>query len=115
MSITGIPELKESYRKLGPRNFWLTMSGTIAFIILGAWLSMTAQWAGQCDHSGRGLVGLVKELRCSPDLLVGGPVEIGLFIWIWSMPAIVVGCLAWAIIRKIRTSSKSSSFQDFSE
>lgn len=109
MSFTGIPELKQSYRQLGPAKFWLMVVVTLSWIFVGAWLAMSAQWQGQCDHSGRKLWGLMKQLHCSPELLSGGAMEIGLFVWLWSMPLLVAGCLIYAFVRKLRGTTSSSS------
>ncbi len=105
MSITGIPELKDSYRQLGPLRFWSLMSGLLIWIVGGASLMMSATWPGHCDHQGRKIVGMIKQLYCSPDLLVGGPLEYGLFLWLWSMPVFVLGFIVYALIKKRRRNS----------
>ena len=74
------------------------MGSTLAYIAIGATLMVMAVWPGNCDHEGRGLTGFVKRYNCSPDLLSGDAVEIGLFAWLWSMPTIVIVAVAWSWI-----------------
>lgn len=106
MPVTGIPELKESYRQLGPMKFTAMTAGTLGYIALWVWLEMTANWPGQCDHEGRKLWGLVKELGCSADLLAGGPREWGLFAMLWSLPAVVVGTIIYCQIKMRRETAE---------
>ena len=102
MSITGIPELKQAYRQMGARTFVLSMAAILAYAGVGLWLMMSATWPGTCDHRGRRIEGLVKELYCSPDLLSGGLPEIALFLWLWSMPVGVAGFILFTTVRKRR-------------
>ena len=108
MSITGISELKEAYRQLGGRKLVLILAATFAWIGIGAWLMMSATWPGRCDHEGRRIVGYVKELYCSPELLSGGAQEIGLFFWLWSMPIGVAGFILFSLARKRRANRISA-------
>lgn len=108
-SWTGIPELKEGYRQLGPARFWALMVAILAWIGVGAWLTVTANWPGTCDHEGRRTIGFLKQLGCSPDLLTGGPREWALFLWLWSMPALVIGAFAYAFVTKRGIFKKSDS------
>jgi hypothetical protein len=107
MSFTGVPELKDSYRQLGRRKFLAIIIATVAWIGGGAWFMVMASWPSQCDHEGRKIAGFIKKLYCSPDLLSGGAVEFGLFAWLWSMPALLIGVLIWALARKARNANLS--------
>ncbi|WP_194953667.1 hypothetical protein [Sphingopyxis solisilvae] len=98
----GITQLRESHEALGAGKFWTLMGATLAYLVIGIALMVSAVWPGDCDHSGRRLTGLVKKYNCSPDLLSGGTVEIGLFVWLWSMPTIVVVAVAWSWIHHFR-------------
>ena len=100
--VTGFTQLREGYMALGAVRFWAVMAATLAYIIMGTVLAMSANWPGNCDHEGRRLIRLVKEMRCSPDLLGGGVVEIGLFIWLWSMPVVGIVAVAWSWINHYR-------------
>ena len=100
--MTGIPELKDAYRQLGAGKFWVATAGTTAFIALFIWSMLAAEWPGQCDHEGRKLWGMVKQLHCSPDLLSGGLTEWILFAMLWSLPALVAALLGYAFIKKLR-------------
>jgi hypothetical protein len=86
MSVTGIPELKASYHKLGPQRFWLIMFGTIAWIAIGVWLRMANKYPeayGASCHSKC----LVEVYWFSPGLLQhGGALALALFVWLWSLP-----------------------------
>ena len=108
-SWTGIPELIQSYRVMGARKFWFSMATTLGWIGLGTWLSMTVTWPGQCDHSGRKIVGLVNQIFCSPHLLDGGLREWMLFVWLWSMPGVVIACLIYAFVKKRGIFKKNGS------
>jgi hypothetical protein len=102
MSLTGIPELRDAYRAAGPLRFALWMGGVLLWIGIFAWLSMTATWPEGCDHSGRKLVGLIREMRCSPGLLAGGVREYALFAFLWTLPAVVIGALIYAAVKRRR-------------
>lgn len=97
-----ITRLRESYQTLGARNFWILMGATLAYIAIGSTLSIMAVWPGSCDHAGRRLTGFVKQFHCSPDLLSGGAVEIGLFVWLWALPTIGIVAVAWSWINHFR-------------
>ena len=90
--------LKESHRQLGGPMFWTMLIGTLVYIGVGSWLSIVAAWPGQCDHEGRSVVGIAKEIYCSPDLLGGGAIEIGLFAWLWSLICFPLVAIAWSWI-----------------
>jgi hypothetical protein len=92
MSWSGIPELKGYHRRLGPRNFWLTMVGTLLYIGLGASLMIFAEWPATCEPKGRDIIDLYY---CSPKLLSGGVTEIAAFAWLWAMPVFIVGLALW--------------------
>lgn len=96
-------ESRDAFRQLGWRNSTLLIGGLVAWLAVGIWLMADAHWPGTCDHSGRKLIGLVKTLWCSPDLLAGGPMEIGLFIWTWSMP---VGVGAFTLFTVLKSRSQ---------
>lgn len=90
-----INDLRSSHAQLGPMRFWATLGATFAWIGVWGWLSFTATWPGNCDREGRRLLGLAKQMRCSPELLAGGPREIALFAFLWAMPAALVAALIW--------------------
>ncbi|MFZ5667654.1 MAG: hypothetical protein ACOY7L_20765 [Pseudomonadota bacterium] len=98
----GVTQLRSSYRQLGAARFWIILVSTLVFIAIGSALSIYAVWPGNCDHSGRKIIGLFRQFYCSPDLLSGGAVELGLFIWLWSMPIIGVIIVAWSWIQHFR-------------
>jgi len=98
----GITQLRESHDALGRGRFWALMGATLAYIAIGSALSIMAIWPGSCDHEGRRFAGFVKQFHCSPDLLSGGAVEIGLFVWLWSLPTIGIVVVAWSWINHFR-------------
>ncbi|MBU1834588.1 MAG: hypothetical protein KJ834_00935, partial [Alphaproteobacteria bacterium] len=97
-----ITELRSVYNQLGVARFWILVASTLIYIAIGSALSIYATWPGICDHSGRKIVGFIKQFYCSPDLLSGGVVELGLFAWLWSMPIIGVIGVAWSWIQHFR-------------
>ena len=98
--VTGITDLRQGLRQYGAVRFGLMLGAVIAYIIGGVMLMLSAQWSGTCDVEGRKLVGFFKQLGCSPELLTGGAVEIGLFFWLWSGPVIVLGVILWVGLKK---------------
>lgn len=109
MSITGIPELRESYRKLGAVRFWLIMAGTLAWIGAGAALSISLRYP-QAFGSNCHRKCMIESYWYSPELLHhGGPASYALFVWLWSMPALVIGALISAFIMKRGIFKKSGS------
>jgi hypothetical protein len=102
MSLTGIPELKESYRKLGPTRFWLVMLGTLTFISIGAALAITLDYprafGSTCHHKC-----MVENYWYSPALLRRGSVlAYALFAWLWLIPAMIPAAFIYARIKKRR-------------
>lgn len=93
--VFGITQLRDGHAALGGLRFWTILGLTLGWIGLWAWLEITATWPGTCDHEGRRLMRFVKELRCSPDLLSGGPREIALFVFLWVIPSVLAGALVW--------------------
>jgi hypothetical protein len=98
----GFAELKEGYRTLGSPRFFAVLISILAYCLAYAWLVADAEWPGRCDHEGRRLLGLLKQMRCSPDLLQGGATEIALFAMLWLMPAVVAAALIWRLAYEIR-------------
>jgi hypothetical protein len=95
-SWSGIPELRASYKKLGGPRFWTIMAGTLIYIGLGTGLMISAQWPASCQPEGHDLFG---AFYCSPQLLSGGPLEIGTFAWSWSMPSFVIFVALWTRLK----------------
>lgn len=106
VSVIGIPELKDAYRRLGAGKFWASVLGTLAFLGIFIWSVLAAEWPAQCDHGGRKIWPLVNQLRCSPELLSGGPVELILFITLWTLPALFIATLVYRFVKKRRQSGK---------
>lgn len=101
MSWSKIPELKQSYRTLGARNFWALMIGVLGFIGLGVWLSMSVDgWPEKYGSACHGRGCFLDELWVSPGLLNGSWAEWLLFAWLWSMPGLIVVSFAYAFIMK---------------
>ena len=99
VSVTGIPQLKDAYRRLGAGKFWASVLGTL-FIGIFIWSVLAAEWPSQCVNGGRKLLALVNQLRCSPELLSGGPTERILFISLWSLPALFIATLVYRHVKK---------------
>ena len=107
MSITGIPELKESYRQLGLVRFCLFFGGLLAFLLGWAaahfWLADKIGWPEAYGFQCRGRGCMWVEIWHSPALLKGGDAyELGMFALIWWLPALVVGCLIYALLKRLR-------------
>ncbi len=98
----GITQLRESHEALGAGRFWILTGAMVAYTVIGIALMVSAVWPGTCDHEGRRLTGFIKQIGCSPDLLSGGATEIGLFVWLWSMPTIVIVAVAWSWIHHFK-------------
>ena len=94
------------YRGVGPKRFWFLIIGlTVAiscFAAVGIWLESQVGWPERYGfHCHRKC--LIEDLWHSPALLRdGGGYELGLFAFFWSMPAFVVGCLSFALLRRRR-------------
>ena len=100
-SWTGIPELKESYHKLGAARFLTMMAGVLGWIGLGAWLSITTPgWPDAYGSTCHGRGCLLDDLWYSPGLLSGSWHEWALFAWLWSMPTLVAGTLVYALLMR---------------
>ena len=107
MSIAGIPEMKESYRKLGPRKFWAITISTLSIIfvyaLLTLWLYKKVGWPERYGFHCSGHDCLIADLWHSPALLSQPDgYHLGLFALIWSLPAFVVGCVIYPAVKKRR-------------
>lgn len=103
-------DLKKSYVAVGPTRFWLMAAGTLALIAtlsgLDIWLSQKTGWPEaygfQCHGRGCTLTYLIH----SPQLIHGGSIyELCLFALLWLLPAFLIGCGVYAIVRRIRRKS----------
>lgn len=65
------------------------LAALIAYVGAGVWLMESAEWTDHCRPGGRNLSYMVSALSCSPYLLDRGWTGIGLFAWLWSMPAAI--------------------------
>lgn len=108
-SWTGIPELKQSYRTLGPKKFIPMMLGTFAWIGIGAWLTIAMDYPRSVGSTCRRKC-LIEEYWYSGALLErGDPMSLCLFVYLWSMPALVIGAFAYAFVTKRGIFKKSDS------
>lgn len=88
--------------KANPAVFVGSVLAAVAWAAGYVYFGMNAEWPASCDHSGRKFIGMVKQAYCSPGLLSGGPMEWGLFAFIWSVPAFLLGLAVWVwiVLRK---------------
>ncbi|MEA1072143.1 hypothetical protein [Sphingomonas sp. LY160] len=94
-------ELRDTYRQVGGRRFWAIVIPLVVWALAGVWLDGAVTWPTQCDVSGAGDLGYVQKLGCSARLLSGGGAEIGMFVWLWALPALAaIGLIWFAIIRR---------------
>ena len=106
VSVIGIPQLKDAYRRLGAGKFWASVLGTLAFLGIFIWSVLAAEWPVQCENGGRKIWALVNQLRCSPELLSGGPTEWILFITLWTLPAVFIATLVYRYVKQHRQPGK---------
>lgn len=100
MSLTGIPELKDSYAQLGAGRFWLIMAGVLTYIGIGAALAITLDYPKAYGSMCRRKC-LIEDYWFSPALLThGNLLDYCLFAWLWSMPAAAIGVILWSRLRK---------------
>jgi hypothetical protein len=81
---------------------WIKIAGGFAYLALGFWLYASASWPGQCDHSGNRGGGWLKRMWCSPELLSGGIIEIGLFFWLWFATLGGLVWIIWPLVERMR-------------
>ncbi|UYY57937.1 hypothetical protein [Sphingomonas sp. S2-65] len=101
MSLTGIPELKESYRALGATRFWLTMIGLLVYCGGLAALMIATDHPESAGSTCRRKC-MIEAYWFSPHLLGGGAIEWLAFAWLWSIPAFVLGFILYARLNKRR-------------
>lgn len=100
-------DLNEYYTAVGSGRFWLTTAITLGFIAilvsLKFWLEEQTGWpdAYGVHCNGRGCF-LTHLYHSSLLLRVGNAYEIGLFAFLWMLPAILLGCGAFAVYRRLR-------------
>lgn len=100
-------ELKGYHAALGPVRFWCLLLGTVSFSLLLAgadiWLSDKIGWPEAYGFQCHGRGCWLQNWIHSPKLLRGGsPYELGLFALLWWMPAVVGGCLVYALVKRRR-------------
>lgn len=98
-SWTGIPELKESYRMLGPVRFSLLMFGTLVYVGIGAWLTIKTNHPRAAGSTCQRKC-MIESYWYSPHLLSGGPIELLTFVWLWLLPATIPAAFIYAFVTK---------------
>ena len=102
-SWSGIPELREYYRTLGPLRFWAIMGLLFGWIGVGVWLQQAVNWPEAYGFHCRGKGCLFVSVWHSPALVEhGGLLQWMLFIHLWTIPAVLVACLIIALRRKLK-------------
>ena len=101
MSLTGIPELKESYRALGAARFLLLMIGLLTYIGGFAALMIATDHPQSAGSTCRRKC-MIEAYWFSPHLLGGGAIEWLAFAWLWSLPAFVIGFVIYARLKRRR-------------
>ncbi|OYW16061.1 MAG: hypothetical protein B7Z39_02595 [Novosphingobium sp. 12-64-8] len=104
-SWSGIPELIEEYRALGALRFWALMAALLAWVGGGMWLQYVIGWPDDFGFHCRGKGCLLSDLWHSPALVErGGVLNWALFIYFWTVPAVMAGSLAIVLWRRIKRS-----------
>lgn len=102
-SWSGIPELRESYRTLGPLRFWTIMGVLMAWLGGGVWLQVAVGWPEAYGFHCRGKGCLFTDIWHSPVLLHhGGLLEWLLFAHFMTLPGIFLVALVIVVRRKFR-------------
>ncbi len=102
-SWSGIPELKEYYRTLGPLRFWSIMGVIAAWIGIGIWLQEAVGWPEAYGFRCHGKGCLFTDIFHSPALLHhGGLLEWLLFAHFMTLPMIFLVALGVALRRKFQ-------------
>jgi hypothetical protein len=95
------PSFMDGYRKLGPVKFWSLMAIMVGYTIVGTWFEEETGWPDNYGFHCAGKGCLVDDMWHSPALLQHpGGYQIGLFLWIWFIPAVVVGFLVFLAKRR---------------
>lgn len=95
--------------QLGSLAFWTLIVGTVVFILLFAgadiWLSSKIGWPDAYGFHCQGRGCWIENLSHSPKLLAGGnKYELGLFALLWSLPAVSVAFVLYALVKRKRRS-----------
>lgn len=102
-SWSGIPELREYYRLLGPLRFWSIMAALLAWIGGGVWLQEAVGWPEAYGFTCHGRGCLFKDIWNSPELIRhGGLLEWLLFLHFMLVPATLLGSLFYALWRRFK-------------
>jgi len=109
-SFTPFPQLKESYRKLGPKRFWAIMLGALTWSLVGVWLERNLDYphayGSSCRHKC-----LIEEYWYSPTLLSHGGVHAYLmFAWLWALVVLPLGFVVWLKLRSRPDKLESTSY-----
>jgi hypothetical protein len=98
-----MPELQKSRRTLGAVRFWLLMFAVVGWIALGAWLTISLEYPRAFGSSCHRKC-LLENYWFSPALLQHGSIRAyALFVWLWLMPATVLGTF---IYRRLNRASR---------
>ena len=92
---------RETWRQMHTIKFWVIVLVTVGWIALGAWLHMLLHWPQSYGFHCQGRACLVVELWHSGALLRNHSLaECGMFVWLWSFPAFIVGPIVLVKLRK---------------
>jgi len=83
--------------------------GLACYVGAGIWLMEAVAWTESCRPSGRNLTYMISALSCSPGLLDKGGAGLGLFAWLWSMPAAILWMVAARLLKRPVSAALPSS------
>jgi len=106
-SWTGIPELKQAYKRVGPTKLFGLTAAIFAWCALGAWVQAEADWPdGYGFHCNRYC--LIEDLWHSPAPIAhGGGYSIALFGYTWSFVIVPAALIVLLKLRKRRANDLS--------
>ncbi len=103
MSWLANTSIARSYRTLGPLGFWSLIAAALFWIAAGIKLTMDLKWPDAYGFHCHGRGCLIVEIWRSPVLIAPGHrhlEEIGLFAWLWALPAAILVVLARGLMKK---------------
>lgn len=93
-------QMRDAYR-MNPVGFAIIMLGLLTYIGVFAWLMVITDHPQAAGSTCRRKC-MIEAYWFSPHLLGGGVTDWLLFIWLWSLPATVVGAIVIHRLRRRR-------------
>ena len=92
-------------RRRRTKRLWLLFY-VAAFLAVGVFLLAFGEWTEACITTASHIARIIDQYACSTYLLEGSSTDIALFVWLWSVPALLIGAIILRFVTNLRERMK---------